>query len=189
MQFFIVTAAYVFCYALTVFIVTPLQSMVLPDVTAFASLVFFPHGVRVLATWAFGWRAIPGLLVGAVICTLLLTPADYAELLRPAVLEAIFLGSVVAFGAFEVARLAGYDFYWRPANRLNWKGLIVIGAVASIANSVGSTLIYAGLIGVNQLDDVLLIYAAGDLIGLIACMLLLMLGFRWARLIGTAKKQ
>ena len=160
------------------FLVTPLQSAVLPEVTAFASLDFFPHGVRVLATWAFGRRAIPVLLVGAVICTLLLTRAYHAELLRPAVLEAIFLGSIVAFGVFEVARRAGYVFYWRPANRLSWKGLIIIGAVASIANSVGSTFIYSGLIGRNQLGDVLLIYAAGHLIGLVARMLALMVEFR-----------
>ncbi len=188
MQYLIVvTAAYVFCFALTAFLVTPLQRMVLPEVTAFASLVFFPHGVRVLATWAFGWKAIPGLFLGAAISSVVLTPTEYADLLRPAVLESILLGAVVAFATFEAARFLGHDFYWSPSSRLSWRGLIVIGAVASVANSVGNTLIYSGLIGINRLNDVLFIYAAGDVIGLVACMLLLMLAFRWARLFRRSK--
>lgn len=181
MLHFVVAAAYVLCFALTAFLVTPLQRMILPEVTAFASLCFFPHGVRVLATWAFGWRAIPGLFMGAVVSLVLLTPTDYADLLRPAVLESILLGSVVAYAIFEGARLFGYDFYWSPSNKLGWKSLVIIGAAASVANSVGNTLIYSGLIGINQPMGVLFIHAAGDLIGLIACMLALMLGFRWVR--------
>lgn len=187
MPHFFVAAAYIFCFALTAFLVTPLQRLILPEVTAFASLCFFPHGVRVLATWAFGWKAIPGLFVGAVVSLVLLTPTEYADILRPAVLESILLGSVVSYAIFEGARLLGYDFYWSPSNKLGWRSLVIIGAVASIANSVGNALIYSGLIGINQLKSVLLVYVMGDIIGLIACMLALMLGFRWVRLFHRSK--
>lgn len=177
-----IAVAYFVCYALTVFLVTPGQSIFLPEITAFASLVYLPHGVRILATWAYGWKAIPGLIAGSVAATLLLTPVTYADLLRPKALEVILLGSVVAFIAFELVRLSGRDLYWGPSNRVNWRSLVLVGAVASVANSVGSTFLYSGLISADYQLQVMLIYVAGDLIGLMACMLGLMLAFRWARI-------
>lgn len=182
MKHLAIAAAYVMCYALTVFVVTPLQSRVLPEVTVFASLVFFPHGVRVLATWAYGWRAIPGLFLGSVVASLFITPDVYASILEPARVQVVLFGAAAAFLAFEMSRLSGFDFYYSPTRKLNWKGLILIGAIASIVNSVGSTAIYAGLLKAEIFDAVLLVYALGDIIGLIACMAVLMVIFRWVRL-------
>ncbi|MDU8913755.1 hypothetical protein [Aestuariicoccus sp. MJ-SS9] len=188
MNFLIVALVYVLCHGLTALVVTPVQSMVLPEETVFASLIYLPHGVRVLATWAFGWRAIPSLVVGSSIAAWLFTPTDELNLLEPALLESILVGAFSAFAAFELARLAGFDFYFGRARRLNWKGMIAIGAISSIINSVGQTFIYAGLIGLDQLVEVLLIYAVGDLVGLIVCMVALMFVFRWSRLYNLPKR-
>ena len=177
-----IAAAYVMCYALSVFIVTPLQSRVLPEVTVFASIVFFPHGVRVLATWAYGWRAIPGLFLGSVVAALLITPDAYASILEPSRVPIVLFGAVAAFLTFEMSRLSGFDFYYNPTRKLNWKGLILIGTVASIVNSAGSTAIYAALLEAEILDGVLLVLALGNIFGLIACMAVLMVVFRWVRL-------
>ena len=178
-----IAVSYFVCFALTVFLVTPIQSLLLPEVTAFASLVYFPHGVKILATWCYGWKAIPGLFAGSVAAALLLTPAEHADLLRPKALEAILFSSIVAFIAFELIRLSGRNLYWSPSLRVNWRNLVFVGAVASVANSVGSTFIYSRLINADYQLHVLLIYVAGDLIGLMACMLGLMLAFRWARIL------
>jgi hypothetical protein len=59
--------------------------------------------------------------------------------------------------------------------------MIGIGALASVFNSAGQTFAFSGLIGMEKAPAVIAIYVAGDVIGLIVCMLSLMLCFRWFR--------
>ena len=181
LTFLIVTCAYVFCHGLIALVVTPAQSIFLPEETVFASLLYLPHGVRVLATWALGWRAIPALVVGASIAEWLFTPTDRFNFLEPVLLESILAGAVSAFLAFELVRLAGFDFYAGRARKLSWKGMITIGAISSVINSLAQTLIFSGLIGLEKLVEVLILYAVGDLVGLVVCMVALMFIFRWSR--------
>lgn len=185
--FLIVTLAYILCHGLTSLVVAPVQRIFLPDKTVFASLVFLPHGVRVLATWAFVWRAIPPLILGAAIAAFLFMPAEDFNFLEPLLLESIMAGAVCAFLAFEVVKLTGMDLYARGRRWLSWKGMILIGTIASLINSVAQTLIYSGLIGPGELFEVLVIYAVGDIIGLILCMVALMFVFRWSRMLRRAR--
>jgi hypothetical protein len=64
--FVIVSFAYIISYALTTGFVSPLQSTFLADVSDKIGLLFLPHGVRIIAIYYYGWRAI-----------LLLLPASY----------------------------------------------------------------------------------------------------------------
>lgn len=64
----IVSAIYVWSYFMTVHLITPVQSAYLPSFTM--SLLFLPHGVRVLSAWIHGWRSVLYLLPGAVLCNL-----------------------------------------------------------------------------------------------------------------------
>ena len=189
MNFLVIVTAYIFCHGLTSFVVTPVQSMVLPKATVFASLMYLPHGVRVLATWAYGWKAIPALIVGVSISAWLFRPAEELDFLEPALLEGILVGALSAFLAFELARLLGFNFYFGSSRKLNWKGMIVIGAISSIINSIGQTIVFSGLINVDQLAKTLAIYAIGDLVGLVTCMIALMFVFRWIRGFELSRQQ
>lgn len=182
MNFLIVVLAYGFCHGLTALVVTPVQSVVLPEKTVFAALIYLPHGVRVLATWAFGWRAIPALVIGSSIAVWLFTPDENLDLLEPAMLESIIAGAVSAFLAFELMKVAGFNFYLGSKKRLDWKGMLMIGAISSVINSIAQTLIFSGFIGLDQFIEVLFMYTVGDLAGLILCMFALMFVFRWFRL-------
>lgn len=168
-------------------LVTPLQSLVLPEITVFASLIYLPHGVRVLATWAYGWKAVPALLVGVSISAWLFSPSEDLNFLEPALIGGILVGATSAFIAFEVARLAGSNFYFGGSRKLHWKGMIAVGALSSVTNSLGQTLVHSGLIDLEMVTGVWAIYAAGDLIGLIVCMVVLMFLFRWSRVFGARK--
>ncbi|WP_050928040.1 MASE1 domain-containing protein [Aestuariivita boseongensis] len=181
MSFLWIVAAYVLCHGLTTFLVYPLQSSVLPEATVFASLIYLPHGVRVLATWALGWKALPALVLGSVLASVMFTPSDDLNLLEPVLIESILVGAVSAFLAFELFRLAGFHFYSGGAQRLRWRGMILIGAVSSVINSVGQTLVFSGIMQFDLANEVLLIYAVGDLLGLVLCMVALMYIFRWMR--------
>lgn len=180
-NFLIIALAYVLCHGLTAFVVTPVQAGFLPDETVFASLMYLPHGVRVLATWAFGWRAIPALVVGVSLSALLFSPAGNLSFLDPALLEGILVGAVAAFLAFELVRLAGFDFYFGSSKKLSWKGMLAIGAISSVINSIGQTIVHSGLIELDLLARILVMYAVGDLVGLAVCMVALMFVFRWTR--------
>ena len=182
MSFLIVVLAYVFCHGITALVVTPIQGILLPELTVFASLVYLPHGVRVLATWAFGWKAIPALVVGTGISAWIFRPAEDWALIEPVLLQGILVGSVSAFMAFELARLLGFNLYFGGTRRLKWKGMILIGTISSIINSIGQTLVHSGFVGLDQLPELLIIYATGDLIGLVTCIIALMFVFRWSRL-------
>jgi hypothetical protein len=65
--------------------------------------------------------------------------------------------------------------------------MIAVGALSSVINSFGQTLVYSGLIDLEKVIGVWAIYATGDLIGLIVCMVVLMLVFRWNRILGVLK--
>jgi hypothetical protein len=187
-SFLIIILAYVLCHGLTAQVVTPIQSLFLPEVTVFASLVYLPHGVRVLATWAYGWKAVPALVVGVAISAWLFSPPEDLNFLEPALIEGILVGSASAFVAFEITRLAGFNFYFGGSRKLHWKGLLAVGALSSVINSFGQTLVYSGLIDLEKVIGVWAIYATGDLIGLVVCMFALMFVFRWNRVFGALRR-
>jgi hypothetical protein len=161
----IISLLFVLAHGLTALVFTPVQSIVLPEVTVFASLIYLPHGVRILATWAYGWKAIPALIAGASLSVWLFTPSEDLNFLEPALIESILVGSASAFFAFEITRFAGYNFYFGGSKKLQWKGMID----------------FEKIIGVWA------VYAVGDLIGLIVCMVVLMLVFRWSRVFSLLK--
>ncbi|KIC10808.1 hypothetical protein RA19_09950 [Leisingera sp. ANG-M1] len=182
--FAVITAVYIVCHGVTAWIVTPVQALFLPELTVFASLVYLPHGVRVLSVWLFGWKAVLPLAFGAFLSELMFTDAGILQLMQPVLLESIAVGAVSALAAFGLFRLLGRPLHAGLARRMEWKWLLAAGALASVINSLGQSVVFSGLIFPGDQLPVMAVYAAGDLIGLTACMVALMLIFRWLRLAG-----
>ncbi|MCA0943117.1 hypothetical protein CLG85_025675 [Yangia mangrovi] len=178
----VVILAYAFAHGLTALLITPLQSRLLPDVTAFASLVYLPHGVRVLSTWLLGKRAFVPLCLGAFLSEALFTPAEFRTSIEPLILLSIAVGAAAAPLAFEAMALAGRRVYAGQRADIHWKWLLLAGALASVINSVGQSLVFSGHILPDHSLQVLATYAVGDIIGLVVTTLALMLIFRWIRL-------
>ena len=65
-EFCIPSLAYIFGFLLTTHIVQPVQDWAL-GVEVFGSLLFFPHAVRVLTAWLYGWKSIFLLMPGVVL--------------------------------------------------------------------------------------------------------------------------
>ncbi len=181
-SFLIVIAVYVLCHGVTALLVTPIQNMIASDITVFASLVYLPHGVRVLATWLLGWKAFFPLCVGAFLSELLFTPDQFFSLTEPVLFSSIAVGAISAYVGFVIVKLIGRDQYAGPDRIMDWKWLLVVGAIASVFNSVGQIIVFSGLIVPDDLLAVLATYAIGDLVGLFVSMLVLMMVFRWLRL-------
>jgi hypothetical protein len=181
-SFLIIVAAYVLCHGITTFVVKPVQELFIPHVTIFASLIYLPHGVRVLATWMMGWRAIIPLLIGAYLSNLLFTPAEVRAATDPVILQSIMVGALSAYAAFGLMKIFGRDIAANGGRSMDWKWLLIVGAMASVLNSVGQSIVFSGMIFPDQAFVALVIFAFGDLAGLAVNMLVLLLIFRWIRL-------
>ena len=161
------------------FVIFPLESKYGSNVTWLASLFFLPHLVRVLAVWMLGPLAFFALLPADIIIHLILHPDRQLtdiQMLVPLV------GSGCAIIAFELFKLAGMNFYMTATKASNWRPLLLIGAIASVINSVGLSVLYQGLIIPEESLLSLGNYMVGDILGLFFGLLVLMVLMRLLKL-------
>jgi hypothetical protein len=175
-NFLIASIAYVVSMALTLGFVFPIQSMLVPASFLEVGLLFLPHGVRVLAFYFFGWKAIFYLLPSAYL---------FLALSNHAGTDLNIMSPVVSI----IACYLGYkSATYLPALRNRalspslWKFLVFAGVVSSLANGVAlSTLQHKGAELLSILG-----YLIGDVAGLIVCFLMLLYVFRFARILAEA---
>ncbi len=183
--FAIVIAIYVLCHGTVALVITPIQSYYLPEVSIFASLVYLPHGVRVLATWLLGLRAVVPLFIGNLAASFLFRSDAEWQLLEPALMNSMLVSALGAYMVFEVFRLFGKNLYTSGTDvsvKDAWKWLLLVGVLSSVLNSLGQSIVFSGFIDPESVLTVSTIYAVGDLVGLSLSMIILMFIFRWLRL-------
>jgi hypothetical protein len=172
-DFLIISLAYIVGYLVVDFIVAPVQYLYLSRDFTVGSLMFIPHGIRVLAVWLCGSRAILPLIISELLCTVLLWQPDVAISTS---LGSSMVGGLCVYLTFEVFRLAGIEM--RPDGKdsalTNWRSLILLASIASVFNSVGKQIFFGSLAPLG--DDILIIgiFWIGDTIGTFACLLFLM---------------
>ena len=171
-EFATIFVAFVLAFALVDLVVEPVQHQFLSSSTMAGSLLFIPHGIRVLAVWLCGVRAILPLIA-----------AEFSGgifLWQPDVGLDVFLGSAMVGGlcvylAFELFRLAGIEL--RPDGKdsalANWKSLILLASIASVFNSVGKQIFFESLAPLTDEVLILAMFWIGDTLGTFACLLLL----------------
>jgi hypothetical protein len=171
--FLAVSASYLVAFLLTDKLIMPVQRYFLPDVSAWASLMFLPHGVRVLTAWLYGWWSI-----------LLLAPASFLTMVLLYGLENLTVwhmlstmpGVLSAAFAFALAARFGRDLRFGAGHPARWREVLAVGILASILNAAGT------MLALGEQPLVTLVCLLGDIIGLITCMLILAQVFRFARL-------
>lgn len=168
----IVSCAYAAAFVLTFGILMPVQDAIVPELMNYASMVFLPHGVRVLTAWLYGWRAI-----------IFLLPATLAT-------HAYLYGSMGFTGAYFFAPLSsilcatssfwllaklGLDFRQSSGRLTSWREILLAGSLASIVNVIGVGYFF-------ELDlRSASAFLVGDVGGLLAAMFMLMIAFRIKR--------
>lgn len=167
-----ISSAYFLAFATTFAVVMPVQDAVLPAFGNYASLLFLPHGVRVIAAWMYGWRSILFLAPGAILTHSYLYGSagfslDY--------MVAVFSGVVCAALGFWLFARLGLDFRIDRSDRVNWRDVMLVGAAASIVNSVGTKIFFDNDLATASARLV------GDVTGMVASIVILMLMFRAAR--------
>lgn len=168
----VVILAYAVSFALMQYVVRPIQDLFIAP-TLVGTLLFLPHGVRVIGVWLFGYRAILPLVIGEAFCVYYL---GYFNLPVSAVLEGAVVGGVCCFLAFEIFRLAGNDLYLDTAReRASWRMLILLSGIGSVFNSIGHTLAYRDAFTFE--DDIaqLLSFLVGDIGGTFVLLIVLVI--------------
>ena len=98
--------AYIFGLLLTTHIVQPVQDWAL-GVEIFGSLLFFPHAVRVLTAWLYGWKSIFLLMPGVIL-------GHYIMLGLPGFTSGAAIGMIAGLVivplTFECFKRYGFDF-------------------------------------------------------------------------------
>ena len=157
----LVSLVYVWAYYTTMYFVPPLQEVLLPGTVM--SLLFLPHGVRVLSAWLYGWRSVLYLLPGALLCNQHFAGARAWD-------AEILAGTMVSLIAAPLAitvlrRVLGEAAISVGAARVG--GILIAGAAATTLNMTGLWLAY----GLDPHEVVVTLL--GDMGGLLAALLIL----------------
>ena len=170
--FVIVSIAYIISYALTSGFVYPIQTTLLPNVSEKTGLLFLPHGVRIIAMYYLGWRAMFHLLPASYLMWFL---SVYGNGLDLGVYQPIM--SLVA--CYVGVKLAEVLIDLRPhvLDLAAWKFLIISGVFGSVFNAIGLT----ALQHEAQFHWNVLGYVIGDVAGLFASLFLLLYLFKFLR--------
>lgn len=163
--FLVVSVAYIISYALTSGFVYPLQTTLLPHVSEKTGLLFLPHGIRIIAMYYLGWRAILYLLPASYLMWFL---SVYGNGVNIGVYQPIM--SLVA--CYTGVKLTEFIFSVRPRvlNLAAWKYLIIAGFFGSVFNGIGLT----SLDRDKEFAWNVLGYVIGDVAGLLTGLLALM---------------
>ena len=175
----LISGVYVIAFAITFAVVMPVQDAVLPAFGNYASLLFLPHGVRVIAAWMYGWRSLLCLAPGAVLTHSYLYGSagfslDY--------MVAVFFGVFCAALSFWFFAMLGMDFRLDKSDKVKWRDVMLAGGAASVLNSLGTKIFFN-----NDLPTASARFV-GDVTGMLVSVFLLMLIFRVLRLAGGGSR-
>ena len=171
-EFAVIFVAFVFAFALVDFVVAPVQHYFVSSSTMAGSLLFIPHGIRVLAVWLCGVRAILPLIAAEFLGGIFLWQPDVG---LDVLLGSSMVGGLCVYLTFELFRLAGIEL--RPDGKhsalANWKSLILLASIASVFNSIGKQIFFESLAPFTDEILILAMFWIGDTLGTFACLLLL----------------
>lgn len=169
----IASAAYIAAFFLTFGAFRPIQELFFAEFYSSASLLFLPHGVRVLSAWLLGWRSVIALLPGVFFTYAYLGGSN---VLLPSRLAGIAIAVLAAPMVFEIIARLWRDI--RPAAGVDpcWPCVMGAGIVAAIVVGILTNMAF----GSPPLDY--FAYFIGDVAGLFFLMLMLMLVFRRLRI-------
>lgn len=167
-----VSLAYLAAFFATFEVLMPVQAIFFPEFSGRASLLFLPHGVRVLAAWLLGWRSVVAMLPGVFIAFVYV--AGWGAFV-PSRLTSIAVAVLVPAACFFVLRLLNRDLSPAEGRSPCWSCIMAIGLVISVITSLLTN--YA----LGATPEAYIAYLIGDFFGLFFLMLILMFLFRGLR--------
>ena len=176
--FSVVTFTYLGLYLIQVNFILPLEKTYFGNLTEYASLLFLPHAVRVIAAWLLGPKAILALFPASVISLHFYEPISAQGL---GFYLYILFSSASAIIAFEFLKLMKIDIYPRGERMSSWRNVLFAGFLASFFNSLCSVYFIEAIPDTDTLFELIFRFIFGDVLGLLVSMFVLMLLFRYYR--------
>ncbi|MGV6805330.1 MAG: hypothetical protein ACWA49_14115 [Ruegeria sp.] len=162
--------AYVAASIMTFWVLMPMQNAFFPEYPSRASLLFLPHGVRVLTAWLLGWRAVFAMLPGVFLVFAFLGGVD---VFLPSRLAAILIAVSTAPLVFYLLKRMGWDLFPAPDRTPCWPCIMGVGFITSILVSALTNLAF------GSATAEYFAYLIGDLSGLLFLMFALYFAFRY----------
>ena len=136
------------------------------------SLLFLPHGVRVIGICYFGYKSIPALYAAEITGPLLVYPQYYFDV-WPAASIASILAVVMAC---ELVKWSGVNIKENiiaPKNFTNYRPLALVVVLSALFNSIGANVVTS--ITANVVIDgiVIMRFFIGDVLGAVVLILFL----------------
>ena len=174
LELFAVSAAYIVLFTFTFSVIMPAQSIIFTLLPMNISLLFLPHGVRILAIYLYGWRAALYLFPAHL--------ATWAYLYFYLGSEQSISASIVSILASLLAMLIVFqkaEGVTSVTKKGDWKGILLAGAIASLLNGLGHATLYGTAGGLNmEWIMITLGFMIGDVSGLFFLMLVMIYVFR-----------
>ena len=158
-SFAIISLAYIASYTLVVGFLSPLQHLIFPTFTTPISLLFLPHGIRILAAYYYGWKSF-FLLLPSMYFMWVITVYGSGVPLHP--IQPLISGVSCVLGIMIVSTKITHNL------RKDLKPLLMAGIFGSVLNGLFNSFL------VNQkffISDAFY-FIIGDVLGLIVLMLL-----------------
>ena len=164
LTFVVVSVGYISAYTITSGLVMPLQKMFAPQLPIVFSLLFLPHGIRVLAVYFLGWRGVLYLIPSSY---LMWAISVYGSSIDLAILSPLASLSVVYIAVRMVKTFT--ESRSTDAFGFLWKECLAIAAIASVFNGIVLSILHG-----SSFNWILIIgYSSGDMAGQIVLLLLL----------------
>tara|TARA_B100001057_G_scaffold424422_2_gene447190 strand:+ start:168 stop:758 length:591 start_codon:yes stop_codon:yes gene_type:complete len=179
---FIVSIAFLVAFVIQLIVLMPLELALTNENTAFASLLFLPHAVRVIAAWLIGPKSLFGIIPAGLAVTFFIEPPSTGGHELFLKLAASIYASSSAVLAFEFMKFCRIDVYPKDGVSIDWRTVFFAGVFASIINSLGSTWLKHQRFESNEVMEVISRFIIGDTTGLLLGMLTLMLLMRYLHL-------
>lgn len=141
------------------------------------SLLYLPHGCRVIFYCFFGARSLPALYAAEITGPTLVWGDQYLDYWTVASISSI-LSIVVAVEIVKWSRDSTFNYnILKKVNFANYKFLIFVIILSALFNSIFTNLILSLINGVNIGVEVIARFFIGDVLGSVAFIMFLMMLF------------
>ena len=141
------------------------------------SIVYLPHGCRVIFYCFFGARSLPALYAAEITGPTLVWEGKYLDYWTYASITSL-LAVVVAVEIVKWSRVSTFNYnILKKVNFANYKFLIFVIIISALFNSIFTNLILSMINGVNIGVEVIARFFVGDVLGSVAFIIFLMILF------------
>jgi hypothetical protein len=141
------------------------------------SLVYLPHGCRVIFYCFFGTRSLPALYLAEITGPNLVWGDQYLAYWNYASISSL-LSVVVAVEIIKWSRVSTFNYsILKKVNFANYKFLIFVIIISALFNSIFTNLVLSIINGVNIGVEVIARFFIGDMLGSIVFITFLMILF------------